>query len=82
VSARRRRFPAWLAAAAAVVVLVVGSAGFLAGRADVDRYGNAVNALEAVNKATLDIGRRPRVAPRRARIDRWGIDDRHAPVLT
>ena len=59
VSARRRRFPAWLAAAAAVVVLVVGSAGFLAGRADVDRYGNAVNALEAVNKATLDIDADP-----------------------
>ncbi len=26
--------------------------------------------------------RRPRVAPGRARVDRWRIDDRHAPVLT
>jgi len=56
---RRRRFPAWLAAAAAVIVLIVGSAGFIAGRADVDRYGNAVNALEAVNEATLDISADP-----------------------
>jgi hypothetical protein len=56
---RRRRFPVWLAAAAAVIVLVVGSAGFIAGRADVDRYGNAVNALEAVNEATLDISADP-----------------------
>jgi Anti-sigma-K factor rskA len=56
---RSRRFPVWLAAAAAVIVLVVGSAGFIAGRADVDRYGNAVNALEAVNEATLDISADP-----------------------
>jgi hypothetical protein len=56
---RRRRFPVWLAAAAAVIVLIVGSAGFIAGRADVDRYGNAVNALEAVNEATLDISADP-----------------------
>jgi len=56
---RRRRFSAWLAAAAAVIVLIVGSAGFIAGRADVDRYGNAVNALEAVNEATLDISADP-----------------------
>ena len=56
---RRRRFPVWLAAAAAVIVLIVGSAGFIAGRAEVDRYGNAVNALEAVNEATLDISADP-----------------------
>lgn len=55
VSRRRQRIPAWAAAAAAAIVLVVGSVGFLAGRAEVDRYGNAVNALEAVNAATLDI---------------------------
>jgi hypothetical protein len=54
-SRRRQRIPAWAAAAAAAIVLVVGSAGFIAGRAEVDRYGNAVNALEAVNAATLDI---------------------------
>ena len=40
-------------------MLIVGSAGFIAGRADVDRYGNAVNALEAVNEATLDISADP-----------------------
>jgi anti-sigma-K factor RskA len=56
---RRPRIPAWVAAAAAAIVLVVGSAGFIAGRADVDRYGNAVSALEAVNKATLDISADP-----------------------
>jgi len=56
---RRRRFRAWLAAAAAVIVLIVGSAWFIAGRAEVDRYGNAVNALEAVNEATLDISADP-----------------------
>src|SRR6187455_1292035 len=56
---RRRRFRAWLAAAAAVIVLIVGSARFIAGRAEVDRYGNAVNALEAVNEATLDISADP-----------------------
>lgn len=57
--ARRSRIPAWVAAAAAAIVLVVGSIGFLAGRADVDRYGNAVSALETVNQATLDISGAP-----------------------
>src|SRR5690349_4971222 len=52
---RRSRIPAWAAAAAAAIVLLVGSVGFLAGRSEVDRYDNAVNALEAVNAATLDI---------------------------
>jgi hypothetical protein len=52
---RRSRIPAWAVAAAAAIVLVVGSVGFIAGRAEVDRYGKAVNALEAVNAATLDI---------------------------
>jgi hypothetical protein len=56
---RRPRVPAWLAAAAAAIVLVVGSAGFIAGRADVARYDTAVNALEAVNRATLDISADP-----------------------
>ena len=55
----RRRAPAWAAAAAAAIALVVGSVGFLAGRADVDRYGDAVTALEKVNKATLDISADP-----------------------
>jgi hypothetical protein len=59
VPRRRSRIPAWVAAAAAAIVLVVGSVGFIAGRADVDRYGNAVNALEAVNRATLDISADP-----------------------
>ncbi|HET8784229.1 MAG TPA: anti-sigma factor [Candidatus Limnocylindrales bacterium] len=56
---RRSRIPAWAGAAAAAIVLVVGSIGFIAGRAEVDRYGNAVTALEAVNKATLDISADP-----------------------
>ena len=56
---RRSRIPAWAAAAAAAIVLVVGSVGFLAGRADVDRYGNAVSALENVNQATIDISGDP-----------------------
>ena len=56
---RRSRIPAWAAAAAAAIVLVVGSIGFLAGRADVDRYGNAVSALETVNQATIDISGDP-----------------------
>lgn len=56
---RRRRIPAWAAAAAAAIVLIVGSVGFLAGRAEVDRYGNAVSALETVNQATLDISGDP-----------------------
>src|SRR6185312_13505365 len=47
------------AAAATSGVVIVGSAGFIAGRAEVDRYGNAVNALEAVNEATLDISADP-----------------------
>jgi hypothetical protein len=42
-----------------VVVLVVGSLAFVAGRADVQRYGDAVSALEAVNRATLDISADP-----------------------
>lgn len=58
-SRRRSRIPAWAAAAAAAIVLLVGSVGFIAGRAEVDRYGNAVNALEAVNRATLDISADP-----------------------
>jgi hypothetical protein len=57
-SGGRRSAPAW-AAAAAAIALVVGSVGFLAGRADVDRYGDAVTALETVNKATLDISADP-----------------------
>ena len=56
---RRQRIPAWAAAAAAAIVVLVGSVSFMAGRADVDRYGNAVNALETVNKATLDISADP-----------------------
>jgi len=56
---RRSRVPAWAVAAAAAIVLVVGSIGFLAGRADVDRYGNAVTALETVNQATIDISGDP-----------------------
>ena len=56
---RRSRIPAWAAAAAAAIVLVVGSIGFLAGRADVERYGNAVTALETVNRATIDISGDP-----------------------
>jgi hypothetical protein len=56
---RRSRIPAWTAAAAAAIVLVVGSIGFLAGRADADRYGNAVTALETVNQATIDISGDP-----------------------
>jgi hypothetical protein len=55
----RSRFPAWAAAAAAAIALVVGSVGFLAGRADVDRYGNAVSALETVTRATIDISADP-----------------------
>jgi hypothetical protein len=56
---RHSRVPAWAVAAAAAIVLVVGSIGFLAGRADVDRYGNAVTALETVNQATIDISGDP-----------------------
>jgi hypothetical protein len=56
---RRRRVPAWAAAAAAAIVLLVGSVAFMAGRADVDRYGNAVTALETVNRATLAISADP-----------------------
>lgn len=52
---RRSRIPAWAAAAAAALVLVVGSLAFLAGRAEVDRYGSAVAALERVNRATLSV---------------------------
>jgi Anti-sigma-K factor rskA len=58
-SPRRGRIPAWAVAAAAAIVLVVGSVGFIAGRADVDRYGDAVSALETVNEATLDISADP-----------------------
>lgn len=59
-SARRRsRIPAWAAAAAAAIVLAVGSIGFLAGRSDVERYGNAVSALETVNRATIEISGDP-----------------------
>jgi Anti-sigma-K factor rskA, C-terminal len=58
-AAQRRRLPAWAMAAAAAIVLVVGSLAFLAGRAEVDRYGDAVTALERVNRATLDISADP-----------------------
>lgn len=58
-SPRRSRIPAWAVAVAAALVLLVGSAAFLAGRADADRYGNAVAALEAVNQATLDVSADP-----------------------
>jgi hypothetical protein len=42
-------------AAAAAVAVLVGTAAFLAGRSDADRYERAVGGLEAVNQATIDI---------------------------
>jgi hypothetical protein len=56
---RPSRTATWAAGAAAAIALVVGSVGFLAGRAEVDRYGNAVTALETVNRATIDISADP-----------------------
>jgi Anti-sigma-K factor rskA len=56
---RRSRIPAWAAAVAAALVLLVGSLAFFAGRADVERYGSAVTALETVNQATLDLSGDP-----------------------
>lgn len=56
---RRSRIPAWAAVAAAALVLVVGSLAFVAGRADAERYGSAVTALEKVNRATLDLSADP-----------------------
>jgi hypothetical protein len=44
-----------LAAAAAAIAILVGSASFLAGRADVERQSAALAGLEAVNRATLEI---------------------------
>jgi hypothetical protein len=44
---------------AAALVLVVGTVAFMAGRADAERYGSAVAALEAVNRATIEITRDP-----------------------
>jgi hypothetical protein len=63
---RRTRVPAWAAAVAAATVLVIGSVAFIAGRADADRYGSAVAALENVNQATIDISGDP--AARRVRL--------------
>ena len=56
---RRSRIPAWTAAAAAAVVLAVGSIAYMAGRADIDRYENAVAALETVNRSTVEISGDP-----------------------
>ena len=56
---RRSRLPAWAAVAAAALVLVVGSLAFVAGRAEAERYGSAVRALENVNRATLDLSDDP-----------------------
>jgi hypothetical protein len=56
---RRSRLPAWAAAIAAVVVVAAGAAGFMAGRADTDRLGTAVRALEAVTRTALDISDDP-----------------------
>ena len=56
---RRSRIPARAAAIAAAVVVAIGSIAFIAGRADADRYGSAVAALETVNRATIDISGEP-----------------------
>jgi hypothetical protein len=55
----RSRIPAWAAAVAAILVIVFGSLAFIAGRADAERYGSAVAALEAVNRATIDLSGDP-----------------------
>jgi hypothetical protein len=45
----------WAVAAAAVVAIAVGAFGVAATRADLERQANAVAALEAVNRATIEI---------------------------
>lgn len=52
---RRRDRRAWLLAAAAALAVLVGSLAFLAGRADLDRQAAQVAALEAVNRATIEV---------------------------
>jgi Anti-sigma-K factor rskA len=56
---RTSRIPPRAAAIAAVVLVGIGSLAFIAGRADADRYGSAVAALETVNRATIDISGDP-----------------------
>jgi hypothetical protein len=59
-SARRRRDRRGLAfAAAAALAILVGSLSFLAGRSDLDRQTAAVAALQAVNRATIEISGQP-----------------------
>lgn len=65
---RSARALRWGVAAAASVAIAIGALGVLATRADVEREARAVAALEAVNRATLEItadadGRRVHLAP-------------------
>jgi hypothetical protein len=52
---RTARVLRWAVAAAAAIALAVGAFGVVATRADLDRQARAVAALEAVNRATLEI---------------------------
>ena len=52
---RTARALRWAVAAAAAVAIAVGAFGVVATRADLEREARAVAALEAVNRATLEI---------------------------
>jgi hypothetical protein len=65
---RTTRVLRWAMAAAAAIAIAFGAFGVLATRADLEREARAVAALEAVNRATLEItadadGRRVQLAP-------------------
>jgi len=52
---RAARILRWVVAAAAAIAIAVGSLAMLDARDDVERQASAVAALEAVNRATLEI---------------------------
>ena len=52
---RPRRIVRWVVAAAAAIAIAVGSIAALDARNDAERQASAVAALEAVNRATLEI---------------------------
>ena len=54
---RSGRILRWVVAAAAAIAIAVGSLAALDARNDVERQASAVAALEAVNRATLEISR-------------------------
>lgn len=76
---RAARLLRWVVAAAAAIALVIGSLAALDARNDAERQASAVAALEAVNRATLEITSDP--GARRVDLAATGAADTSGTLL-